>query len=52
MKPRRRESFSEDIGKLILSRDELELKITTHHPFTNKVIVHLDMFCATMEDWI
>ncbi len=52
MKPRRWESFSEDIYKLVISRDELECNITTHHSFTYKVIVNLYMFYATMEDWI
>ena len=52
MKKRGRQTFCKYISKLVMGRNKLDLKITFENPLTHKMIVHLDVFCASMEDKI
>ena len=52
MKTKIWQTFSEDISKLIISGDILDLKITAKDTLSNKMIINLNMLCSSMENKI
>ena len=50
MKTKIWQTFSEDISKLIISGDILDLKITAKDTLSNKMIINLNMLCSSMEN--
>ena len=52
MKPRRWQSFSEYISQLIQGRNVLDNHISIQHLFSDKMIINLYMFHASMKDRI
>ena len=52
LKKRNWQAFSENISKLLLGRHMLHSKITSNHPFSDKMIINLNMFHSRMKHGI
>jgi hypothetical protein len=44
--------FCQYIRQLIMCRNKSHIQCLASHPFSAKMVIHLDVLCSTVEEWI
>jgi hypothetical protein len=45
-------TYGEDISHLIKCGNELDKDVTVEYLLTNKVVIHFNVLCASLKDWL